>query len=477
MDTRNRATETLVHNFTSYHQKSDFVGLLGTTIEAVREMRVTHLGIWKLSGGAAFSTLMLATEADRLPIPGTRVTVDLSDAEDEAFHYAELEAPVTLRAGVRYMLLMEKTEAPDLWHHEYTALETSGAARVLGGVWKHPVTGKWKQHYFDQTGFGPINMKFEFEGERPPLVASPMDRADPVDFAPRANFGRRLEPADTVLHGAGQSPEAFEKYVELMPATPPAVYMIYMGLQNYSEGRLKERTEAYDSKDFAPIPQLGLGMTVDGRPERHYEQMIASGELDASVDQFVEDLKAYGKPIYIRLGYEFNGPWNGYEPETYREAWKRIVGKVRAAGIENAAFIWCISGDGDFEGDLMEYYPGDEWVDWWSVDLFATQHMHHPKLVEFVEEAGRRKFPVMIGESTARYIGTIHGEASWRLFYLPYFNFIRRYPHVKSFCYINWNWDDTQWDWGECRLEIAPEVADKYKAEMTEPFYQHGVSD
>jgi hypothetical protein len=466
--------ETFVHSFKSYHLKSDFVGLLGTTIEVVHEMRVTHLGIWKLSKSAAHATLLLATEADREPIPGTRVTLDLSEAEDDAFHYAALPEPVTLQAGVRYMLLMEKGNAPDLWHHEYTALETSGAARVIGSVWKHPVTGKWKQQYFSQTGFGPINMKFEFEGERHPLIASPMESTKLVNFAPRSNFGRRLEPADAVVHGAGQSPEAFDAYVELMPETPPAVYMIYTGFRKYTKGRLQELTGRYDSKPFAPIAQLGLCMTVDGQPEKHYEHKIAAGEFDEKLDRFVEDLKAYGRPIYIRLGYEFNGPWNGYEPESYREAWKRIVSKVRQAGIENAAFVWCLSGDGDFEGDLMDYYPGDEWVDWWSVDLFATHHMHHPKLVDFVEEAERRKFPVMIGESTSRYIGTINGQASWKLWYLPYFNFIRQHPNVKSFCYINWNWDDTQWDWGECRLEIAPEVIEPYKTEMQEPFYQHG---
>ena len=43
---------------------------------------------------------------------------------------------------------------------------------------------------------------------------------------------RRLEPEGRrVIHGAGQSPDAFRRYVEAMGDSPPMIYMAYCGLK------------------------------------------------------------------------------------------------------------------------------------------------------------------------------------------------------------------------------------------------------
>jgi hypothetical protein len=123
---------------------------------------------------------------------------------------------------------------------------------------------------------------------------------------------------------------------------------------------------------------------------------------------------------------------------------------------------------------IMRYYPGDEWVDWWAVDLFAAHHILSPDVNAFVERAAEHRFPVMIGESTPRYIGTDKGLASWNLWFKPYFDFIRRHANVKAFCYINWNWDETRWKWGEGRFEKGGIVLEKYRNELAKPWYIHG---
>ncbi len=216
-------------------------------------------------------------------------------------------------------------------------------------------------------------------------------------------------------------------------------------------------------------------MTFDGQPEKCYAHEVAEGLLDKEIARVVEDLGTLGCPVFIRLGYEFNGFWNGYRADSFREAWRRVARAIRAAGLDEVALLWCASGDGTFD-NFMDFYPGDEWVDWWSIDLFSAHHFYDPGVAAFMAEALQRRFPVMIGESTPRYIGSVNGDASWQLWYQPYFNFIRQNPHLKGFCYINWDWESTRWPWGDGRIEVNPTVCGRYLAELRQPFYRHGAA-
>lgn len=86
----------------------------------------------------------------------------------------------------------------------------------------------------------------------------------------------------------------------------------------------------------------------------------------------IRSKKALGRPAFVRIGYEFNGRWNGYVPETYIPAWRRVVAAMRAHRLDDVAAVWCYASDIRNLPDLMDWYPGDEWVDWWSIDLLAA---------------------------------------------------------------------------------------------------------
>src|SRR5260370_24453913 len=59
-----------------------------------------------------------------------------------------------------------------------------------------------------------------------------------------------------------------------------------------------------------------------------------------------------------------------------------------------------------------------------------------------MHDALHHGYPVMIGESTTRWVGGVQGgEETWRTWFDPYFTFIRTWPTVKAFCYISWNWE------------------------------------
>ena len=52
-----------------------------------------------------------------------------------------------------------------------------------------------------------------------------------MTYQPRKNFGAKLEPTDTALHGAGQDVNGYKDYASVFDKdTQPAVYMTYIGI-------------------------------------------------------------------------------------------------------------------------------------------------------------------------------------------------------------------------------------------------------
>jgi hypothetical protein len=291
-----------------------------------------------------------------------------------------------------------------------------------------------------------------------------------------------------VLHGAGQSPEAFKEYFEAMgDDQKPALYMSYVALKDEMSSYFHWLTDQLDSyRPYNLIPQIGLHLAGDARDEQsapHYEQEIAGGQLDEQIQAFCDGLQLLQRPVYVRIGFEFNGPWNGYEPETYRAAWRRIVSAVRAAGLEQVAAVWCYyplpSSREHPQGrdrDYLAFYPGDDYVDWWSIDLFSAEDFQLDNTQAFMHDAQQHKYPVMIGESTPRRVGGVQaGDVTWHKWFVPYFSFIHTWPTVKAFCYISWNWAEYPvWaDWGDARIGINQKILTQYRQELTDLVYQH----
>jgi hypothetical protein len=279
------------------------------------------------------------------------------------------------------------------------------------------------------------------------------------------------------MHGVGQSSDAVANYTAALPGTPPLLYMDYVGLElpvwaiHAWCANLAQQLQQYPGW---MIPQIGLSMTVDGQPGRHYEQRVAAGEFDAAITALCVGLKVIDRPAIIRIGYEFNGQWNGYQPQAYIAAWRRIAAAVRRHGLEEVALAWCYAPDGN-DKDFSKYYPGDEYVDWWSIDLFATKHFTANDTTAFMQAALAAGFPVLIGESTPRGIGVLAGEDSWRRWFEPYCAFLARWPHIKATSYIAWDWSlYPQWrDWGDARLWKNAAVLQRWQTLMAEPRWIH----
>jgi hypothetical protein len=307
-------------------------------------------------------------------------------------------------------------------------------------------------------------------------------------YAERVNFGARLEPASGIIHGAGQDPQSYRDYSALFDAAHrPAMLMTYIGITGGASYVLDWQHQVQDAlASLAGQPttlQIGLNLTAgkddgSGRADR-----VAAGDFDAAIDAFVAALQAFGVPAWVRIGYEFEGAWNGYSPAGYVSAFRYITERIRAAGLDDVATVWCSAGGSagwlPFDA-LMGYYPGDEYVDWWGVDTFSEDELTNPWLAAFYDLAASHRKPVMIGEATPRYVGANRGLESWNRWFRPFFEMVRAHPEIKAVSYINWDWvywsdalGYTWHHWEDARLQNDPVVRDLYVEELSRPVWIH----
>jgi hypothetical protein len=120
-------------------------------------------------------------------------------------------------------------------------------------------------------------------------------------------------------------------------------------------------------------PDLDTGDPVD-QPE-YGPARIASGAFDTYIRRAAREATAYGQPILLRFAQEMNGGWYswgaipGNTPADYVAMWRHVVSIFREEGATNVRWVWSpnVYGTGGVE-PFQAYYPGDEWVDFVSLD-------------------------------------------------------------------------------------------------------------
>lgn len=240
----------------------------------------------------------------------------------------------------------------------------------------------------------------------------------------------------------------------------PEMFMAYTGLKGLKPERLNCFQPYWqEANGSAPLMQLGLSMTSDGQPEKCYAADVADGAHDAEAHLLGQFFERQKRPLLVRIGYECTGPWNGYQPDSYKAAFRRVTEILRGYPIQLAT-VWCV--EGGWTAPAEAYYPGDEFVDWCSVDLFSPDHF--TATGDFMQTCLGRRKPVLVGECTPRRVGVLDGQASWDRWYAPFFEWIDRNPHVKGFSYINWEWSRfPQWhDWGDGRIQMNEFVRENW---------------
>lgn len=112
--------------------------------------------------------------------------------------------------------------------------------------------------------------------------------------------------------------------------------------------------------------------------------------------------KNTGRPVFLRIGYEAEGPWNAHNPDIYKRLWQLIKEEIDAQEAHNIVTVWqlavgCFPYGQDFiyndapaqgrinntgsrgvNGNSADpqvafepWYPGDDLVDWVGFSFFT----------------------------------------------------------------------------------------------------------
>jgi hypothetical protein len=206
-----------------------------------------------------------------------------------------------------------------------------------------------------------------------------------------------------------------------------------------------------------------------------------NGQYNYVLDSFCTFAQVYNRPIFLRIGYEFDGPHNALEPASYVACFRYIVDYIRANNVTNVAFVWHSYAAPAYNNyPITNWYPGDSYVDWFAATVFGQVYngSYSSDLNNFVDLSRQHSKPFMIAESCP-IIGAPSGIQSngcetWNKWFVPYLNFIRM-KNIKAFSYINCNMDKTQmfgsFNWHNTRIQDYPVILALWTNEMAKDCY------
>jgi hypothetical protein len=251
------------------------------------------------------------------------------------------------------------------------------------------------------------------------------------------------------LFGAGQCLESFIAFDQNMPHDKkPALIALYELL---TPDGVRENQEVQMAVELYPAIALQIGLELPTHNEDALKE-LSSGRCDAMIIGLAERYIKIGSQIFLRVGYEFDGPWNGYDPQAYIAAFRHIVRLFRSTNAHNVEFVWnsyiCDNSA------MYDWYPGDEYVDWFCFNTVTAKFTAG----WYMREAEKHKKPVMIGEASYAIVEDGMTFAEWCG---QFFDMIAKFD-IRAFQYINWEWGvypkHMNWrDWENGRCTDYPE--------------------
>ncbi|MGA2091741.1 MAG: glycosyl hydrolase [Endomicrobiales bacterium] len=159
-----------------------------------------------------------------------------------------------------------------------------------------------------------------------------------------------------------------------------------------------------------------------------------------------------------------------------------IVDRLRKNNVNNVAFVWhsYASYPIYMHKQLADFYPGDDYVDWFGVSFFEPGNISSANLKAVVNMAKEHKKPFMLAEATPARVGVDGGMRSYYVWYQPLFKFIKK-NDVKMLCYINDDWDSEPMfaadHWKDSRIQSNKEIRKKWLEETSNDRYLHCSKD
>ncbi|MCP8900978.1 hypothetical protein [Gilvimarinus xylanilyticus] len=194
------------------------------------------------------------------------------------------------------------------------------------------------------------------------------------------------------------------------------------------------------------------------------EVAIANGDKDACIEQMARFMGDYPEVFFfVRPGYEFDGAHNHYEPEAFKQAYRRIVDTFLEYELSNFNTVMSSVTPATKAGRWEQYWPGDDYVHWVGYSLFDSGLVLGASEPATVQFARNKQKPVFIAEAAPRgyqldELSESESLALWDSWYRPVFAHIEQHADIIGvFAYINADWESQAlWadeDWGDTRIQ------------------------
>ncbi len=360
----------------------------------------------------------------------------------------------------------------------------SGKIHNIFGDEIHTITGGFK----------------EVEARQEPVIIiwdKPNNNQEPAKYEP---------PDGYVYHGVGWNyRNSIPNYLEMMPEDEqPLLLQTMSAIPGTRTLTVEKVLKGLQHEWMSPDSQyVEYGVHFHKSQDEPYDSLFAyTDELDHYMDTLAMAFNQHGKPFFLRIGGEMNGAWNNYKPYTFPKAFRKLVEGLKARGVDNFATVWCYEPDAaaDFADSTSrgwKWYPGDDVVDWFGLDVFPKDHFD-PALPDsnsrgitkkgkselFLDFAEQRNKPVYLNETTAHSENIVpdaedpdfeEAKRIWDDWFEPFFQFIENHKNIKALNYINLDWTSIdKWKhWGDCRLEINTFIKNKWIEELAKDKYIH----
>jgi hypothetical protein len=230
---------------------------------------------------------------------------------------------------------------------------------------------------------------------------------------------------------------------------------------------------------LANYPEFMLTLEAGGM---NLDQMLA-GQADSHFDRIGRALGSINHTIYVRLMHEMNGNWYSYSASRvsdgerkYRNAFRRGVNRMKAAGGSKLRFVWCPNVRAPVWGGnpLRNFYPGDDVVDILGLDGYAGYRTSTPFTFNTVFDAAVDEI-CAIHASKPLWLCE-WGMDAWdysaaekeRFFDAARASFkTQRYSRVKASLYFHSTQEGYRW-----KVDDQVACLDSYQGMINDPVYQ-----
>lgn len=226
---------------------------------------------------------------------------------------------------------------------------------------------------------------------------------------------------------------------------------------------------------------------------------IIAGRWDAYLDAWGQAARTAGGPLLVSWALEMNGdwyPWSGVRhgggepvpgggpplakgPETYQQAYRHVVERVRAAGADNVEWVFHVN-NGSWPrapwNRMAAYYPGSAWVDWLGMSAYGKQFpdphwvsVRHAILDPYAELAALDPDkPILLAEWG---IGEFPRQGSKADWIREAMAAMTRLPRLKGALYWHERWQNADLHYSNLRVHSSLESLTAFREAIAQPFW------